>query len=325
MEEVIRLFPKTYHSTLSRHVSWKTVQEIRLRALKSIEVISADKVISIPHSELSMNEMTYVLNQVSHFSLYKFKEEVKEGFITIQGGHRVGLAGKANLDKGKVATLKDITFMNIRIARSHLEAGRNLVPFLQEDGQWLNTLIVGPPHSGKTTILRTLARVAGTEAGETGSKKVAIVDERSEIAACQDGIPQLNVGERTDVMDGCPKAIGLMMMIRSMSPEIIIVDEMGGLTDAEAVQEAVYSGVQVICSVHGASLESVAKRPSVRHMMQEKIFDRYIILDRLKIDSENRIQILDEHGRELALLKGERGYGMDRGRHHSNRYHVDRV
>ncbi|WP_173916178.1 stage III sporulation protein AA [Halobacillus sp. Marseille-Q1614] len=325
MEEVIRLFPKTYHSTLSQYVNWKTVQEIRLRVLKPIEVVSADRVTAIPSSKITMIDLSYVLNQVSHFSLYKFKEEVKEGFITIQGGHRVGLAGKANLDNGKVATLKDITFMNIRIARSSLQAGKNLVPYLCEDGQWLNTLIVGPPHSGKTTILRNLAKLAGARADQPGSKKVAIVDERSEIAACQDGVPQLDVGERTDVMDGCPKASGLMMMIRSMSPEVIIVDEMGGLADAAAVQEAVYSGVQVICSVHGSSFESVAKRPSIHHMMKEKIFDRYVILERLNIDGENRVQILNESGRELALLKGERGYGMDRGRNRFSRYHVDRV
>ncbi|MCA0982784.1 stage III sporulation protein AA [Halobacillus yeomjeoni] len=312
MKEIIRLFPDHFQTLLLKDVRWGEIQEIRLRVHKRIETLGADshKVLNSPL--LSPQDLSHILNQISQFSLYRFKDQLKDGFITIEGGHRVGLAGKANTVNDSVETLKYISFMNIRIARSKPGQVERLLPYLYHNHKWTSTLIIGPPHSGKTTILRDLARAISSENQFHTSSKVAIVDERSEIAASLRGIPQLDVGSRTDVMDACPKVQGMMMMIRSMSPDILIVDEIGSIDDAEAIKEATFTGVEVICSVHGKDFQSVLKRPSTKILMEEGIFQRYVILERLMPSRPHTLTILNERGKQLVHFKGEREYGVDR-------------
>ncbi len=144
MKEIMRLFPQVYTSALSRHVRWKIVQEIRLRVNKSIEVIDANGVKTIANTVISSADLSFVLNQVSQFSVYKFKEEMKEGFITIEGGHRVGLAGKANIQNNEIDSLKNITFMNIRVAHNHIDNAKEILPYIFENRSWKSTLIIGP-------------------------------------------------------------------------------------------------------------------------------------------------------------------------------------
>ncbi|MFC7060597.1 stage III sporulation protein AA [Halobacillus seohaensis] len=325
MEEIIRLFPVPYHPTLKQKINWDIIQEIRLRVNKRLEILDTRGVTYISNTKLSQLDLSFVLNQVSQFSVYKFKEEMKEGFITIEGGHRVGLAGKANVHQNVIETLKNITFMNIRIARSTIESGKRALSYLYRKDEWLNTLIIGPPHSGKTTILRNFAKWIGSGTTFTSASKVAVVDERSEIAACHEGIPQLDVGERTDVMDACPKAVGMMMMIRSMSPEVMVVDEIGDLDDALAVKEAVHTGVKVICSVHGTNRETISKRNAVQELIESEAFDRFIILERLSVRANAVIEILDGQGNELVRLNGEGDHGVVRSPNSTTRYHMDRV
>ncbi|MFC7320848.1 stage III sporulation protein AA [Halobacillus campisalis] len=323
MKEIIRLFPNPYHPAMHKKINWNTVQEIRLRVNRCLEVTDTNGVSYVTDQVAGRQDLSYVLNQVSQFSVYKFKEEMKEGFITIEGGHRIGLAGKTNIHERSVEVLKDITFMNIRVARSSIDSGRKVLPYLLNEGKWLNTLIIGPPHSGKTTVLRNLAKWIGSGTEFKPASKVALVDERSEIAACKDGVPQLEVGERTDVMDGCPKAVGMMMMIRSMSPEVIIVDEIGGTEDALAIKEAIYTGVQVICSVHGNNQISVARRQDVQELIENQAFDRFIILNRLSASS-SCIEVLDEKGSQLIRLKGEGDHGVVGSTDRTSRHHVGR-
>ncbi|MGP4074375.1 stage III sporulation protein AA [Halobacillus sp. K22] len=324
MEEIIRLFPDHFQILLKRKVNWKTAQEIRLRINRKIEVLDARQTAVIEGPLVTSVDLSYVLNQISQFSLYRFKDELKEGFITIQGGHRVGMAGKANTVNNRIETLKHIAFMNIRVAKNTVGQVNQLIPYLYQDGRWASTLIIGPPHSGKTTLLRELAQRIGSDYQNQHACKVAIVDERSEIAASLRGIPQLEVGERTDVMDACPKAEGMMMMIRSMSPEVMIVDEIGGIADANAIREATFTGVEVICSIHGTSLTNVKKRPSAKELIEEGVFERYLVLERLSPNNAGSVSILDECGLPIAHWKGRELNGVDRGRTHIDCNYIGR-
>jgi stage III sporulation protein AA len=228
-----------------------------------------------------------LLEMLTQHSLYTFEEELRRGFITVAGGHRVGLAGRTVLEQGKVKLLKDISSFNIRIAKEHKGCGIKILPYVTDTlGQAgiHHTLIVSPPQQGKTTLIRDLARIIswGPAAGGGSTLKrgykVGIVDERSEIAACVHGVPRFELGPRTDVLDGCPKAEGMMMMIRSMSPELLIVDEIGRPEDAAAIHEAIHAGIWVMATAHGFNYDDVSGRPVLKELLRDEVFTRIVVL-----------------------------------------------
>jgi stage III sporulation protein AA len=267
------------------------LEEIRVRQDRPLEIITTEQSRFVtPKGRLTRDpreayrpsgeDCRKMLNLISNHSLYALEEELRRGYVTIEGGHRIGLAGKVVVEGGRVKHLRDITGFNVRIARQIPGVAGDLIPYLFQGGRAENVLIVSPPQCGKTTLLRDLARIAST--GEKGLSplKVGIVDERSELAGCVQGIPQHDVGPRTDVLDGCPKAEGMMMMIRSMSPDILVVDEIGRREDGEAVYEAVHAGVQVFTTAHGRTLEEVCRRPTISALARDGVFGRYVLLSR---------------------------------------------
>ncbi|MGX1901093.1 stage III sporulation protein AA [Thermolongibacillus altinsuensis] len=260
-------------SSLQQHV-----EEIRIRIGRPLEVI-ASGISHVFSYVVTLEEGIELLNKLSQYSLYTIEEELKRGYITIQGGHRVGLAGKVITERGHVKAIRHVTSFNIRIARQKIGIARPLLPYLYR-GHWLNAIIIGPPQTGKTTLLRDLARTIsiGMEEKNIPSQKVGIVDERSEIAGCVKGIPQFDLGHRVDVLDACPKAEGMMMMIRSMSPDVLIVDEIGNEADCEAILEAVHAGVGLLMTAHGRSFEDVISRPSLRPIIEQAVFQRFVEL-----------------------------------------------
>ncbi|MEY8751513.1 stage III sporulation protein AA [Alkalicoccobacillus gibsonii] len=290
MEEILAVLPPAIRARLTKlpSVMIEGMEEIRIRVHRPLEVISQGTPM-YPSVDgegewiVQPSDAQFILNQLSQYSMYAFEEELKRGFITIKGGHRVGLAGKVTLEKGEVKTIRDISSFNIRVARQTIGAADSLVSTLYEGG-WKNSLLIGPPQSGKTTLLRDLARIISTGVASAGIRplKIGIVDERSEIAASIKGVPQHQLGRRVDVLDGCPKAEGMMMMIRSMSPDVLIVDEIGRPEDCLALQEAIHAGVRVISTAHGSSLEEVASRPALRALFAEKAFDKCVELTRGK-------------------------------------------
>ncbi|KYG36033.1 stage III sporulation protein AA [Priestia endophytica] len=277
MESVLSVLPQHIVELLRRYID-EDVQEIRLRINRPIELIRKDE--PIFYSVLPVKEdFAYMLSQLSQSSMYMLEEELQKGYITIKGGHRVGLAGRVITENGKVKAIRDITSLNIRIAREKIGIGESLIDSLY-DRKWLNTVIIGAPQSGKTTMLRDLARLVstGVERKRIPSQKVGIVDERSEIAGCLDGVPQHTFGPRVDVLDACPKAEGMMMLIRSMSPNVLIVDEVGRVEDTEAILEAVHAGVSLILTAHGSSVKDMATRPSLKALIDACIIDRFVLL-----------------------------------------------
>lgn len=267
----------------------KDVEEIRIRAEKPLMVfkcgrdyfVGRDGRISLIPSNafvLDRSEIEKILQFMCNYSIYAVEEELKQGFLTLRGGHRVGLCGRAVIENGRIKTIKNISGINIRIAKEIKGCAREIVGLLYGD-RLKHTLIASPPGCGKTTLLRDAIRILSSEGGNgRDGYKVGVVDERSEIAGCYMGIPQRDVGIRTDVLDACPKAQGIIMLLRSMSPEIIAVDEIGSIDDAEAIENAINSGVVVIATVHGRDMEEIVKKPGVKSLIERKSFERIVIL-----------------------------------------------
>jgi len=297
VETILNFLPKNIADLISQipPIQKEELEEIRIRINRPIEITlkGAPRFLSYI---IQPEDAFHLLNKISHFSIYTLEEELKRGYITVSGGHRIGLAGKVILEEGKVKAIRDISSFNIRIAREKVGIAEPIIPFLYQ-GNWMHTMVIGPPQTGKTTLLRDIARIISSGTREKGIKaaKVGIVDERSEIAGCVNGVPQLTFGHRLDVLDACPKAEGMMMMIRSMSPDVLIVDEIGRREDAEAIQEAVHAGIKLIMTTHGSNIEEIKKRPSLRDIIDQNIFERFVILSR-SLGPGTITRILDESG-----------------------------
>lgn len=308
MEEVLTVLPESIRTIIMQLPpnEQANIEEIRIRIHRPLELISDGKTYQWKTKRdqyiVDAKDGIQLLNKLSHYSLYALEEELKRGFITIRGGHRVGLAGKVITEKGQVKAIRDISSFNIRIAKEKIGIAEPLIPYIYQE-KWLNTLIIGSPQTGKTTLLRDLARIMsmGAPSRQIPSVKVGIVDERSEIAGCVKGVPQHHLGDRIDVLDACPKAEGMMMMIRSLSPDVIIVDEIGRKEDSEAIVEAMNAGVQMVMTVHGSSIEELSRRPTIKPLIEMGLFQRYVTLSRK--DGPGTIHAIRDGGQKMLALE----------------------
>ncbi len=258
---------------------------------------------------ISVNELREMMEYISNFSIYAYEEEVRQGFLTIPGGHRVGICGKTVLSGNEIKTIRNISFLNIRIAREMQGCGEKLLPYLYQEDRLFHTLIVSPPGCGKTTLLRDVIRLVSDggkwqdshgEVQNVRGRKVSVVDERSELAACYNGVPQNNLGKRTDVLDGCPKEKGIEIMLRSMSPEVIAVDELGGERELKMIEKSIYCGCSILATAHGEGREAwFSKAGGYRKELLTGIFERYIFL---KPGKSGCVDVVcDRTGREVDI------------------------
>lgn len=276
--QVMNILPRDVkHFFDGENIEMNLLQEIRLRPGYPIILLykGKEQILPIRITEKNIEE---TMDYVSNYSLYAYENEMKQGFITIEGGHRVGMAGQVLLEQGKVKNLKQISSLNIRISHEILNCSDKLFPYITHNKQMYHTLIISPPRCGKTTLLRDLIRQISDGNRWVKGCTVGVVDERSELAGSYQGISQNQMGMRTDVLDGCPKAEGMLMLIRSMAPQVIAVDELGAPEDVEALRYAMHCGCKMLATVHGESLMEVSKKPLFEQIVREQCFERYIVL-----------------------------------------------
>lgn len=250
------------------------------------------------------------LELMSENSIYAFQDEIKNGYLTIKGGHRIGIAGRVVYDGSSIKNIRDISGLNVRLSNQLIGCAAKILGYITRGKSEIhNTLLISPPQCGKTTFLRDIARSLSNGIPELEFKgiKVGIVDERSEIAACYKGIPQNNVGIRTDVMDGCLKSIGIAMMIRSMSPDVIITDEIGCEGDREAILGALNAGIKIITSAHGYNISELKSRREVLKLLEDKVFERYIVLGNAR-GPGTLVEVIDGTG--MKTLNGDGYYDV---------------
>lgn len=256
-----------------------TLQEVRLRCGQPVRLRTAQGEHTLPLI-WGKDEQQSQLMLFTENSLYAFEEQVKQGFITLPGGHRVGLAGEAWYNGGNLAGFRDISCLNLRVAREVVGAAEPFLPYVVGGGRVKRTLIAAPPGVGKTTLLRDLARRLAEGVPGLVPQNIGIADERQEIAAVYMGQPMLNVGSRSDVISGCGKALALGMLLRSMAPDVLITDEIGTPADAAALQDALNCGVAVVASAHAAEYAELLARPVLKGLLLGGYFERVILPER---------------------------------------------
>lgn len=233
---------------------------------------------------VTTEDLKETLEYVTGYSLYAYEDEIRQGFISVQGGHRVGVTGKVVLDRGRIMGMKYISCINVRLSHQIPGCADAVMPYIQSRNHISHTLIISPPRCGKTTLLRDVIRQLSNGREGIPGVTVGVVDERSELAGSWQGVPQNDLGMRTDILDACPKAEGMQMLVRSMSPDVVAVDELGREEDFRAVESVIHCGCRLIATAHGNSVEDILNQPFFQKLKKMEIFEKYIVLgDRKQI------------------------------------------
>ncbi len=254
-----------------------SAEEIRLRLGRNIRIKYCNKEDRLSY-EVTRQDIDDIYGRITQYSPYAFKEEINCGYITVEGGYRIGITGTVIEDRGVVENIKNISAMNIRIAREIKGCCKEVIDYIKG-----NTLIISPPGGGKTTFLRDLVRI-----WSNSGRNISVIDERNEISGTYMGESQLDLGERTDVMVNVSKAKGFEMVLRAMAPDVIAVDEIGGQEDIEAIRRAMNCGVSILSTVHSFNTEDILNKTEISGLVKNRVFDTYIFLN--KNFGNNRVE-----------------------------------
>lgn len=284
MKDILRYFPGKIQNILNEEIGEKynILEEIRIRLQKPI-ILKFNNNEKIVRYLCNTEEILNILQAICENSIYTYQKQIAEGFVTIQGGHRVGISGSCVIENGKVININYVNSLNFRISRQVIGVGKKVLKHILdlEEKNLYNTLIISPPGAGKTTLVRDIVRQVSSGIKDYKFKgvNVGLVDERGEIAALYKGVPQNDVGVKTDVIENVSKAIGMKMLIRSMAPQVIVADEIGNYEDVEAINYAICSGCKGIFTAHGSTFDDIYLNPVLKNLINVKIFEVIIFLD----------------------------------------------
>lgn len=272
MNEILKYMPQNMALSLKQYINSQGINEIRLRSGNYLILRFNGREI-VTEYMVSKEDILNILLSISKNSIYSIQNDINNGYLTIKGGHRVGVTGEVVLEDGNIKNIKNISSMNIRIAREIKGAASKLLNYVVCGNNIQNTLIVSPPGCGKTTMLRDLIRQISSI-----GRNVSLIDERGEIASMYNGAPMLDVGVRTDVMSFCPKHIGMMLVTRSMGPDVIATDEIGSSKDVEAIKNATLTGVNLLLTMHGKDINDLKKNKEMLQIITQGYFDIIVFL-----------------------------------------------
>lgn len=292
-EQLLKLFPLHMRDKLRQaDVDQQMLEEIRVRAGQPLMFLYDDREYFFDEAQgrlgveqkrayrMQTADLEEMVSFLCSYSIYAYEEQLRMGYLTLRGGHRVGVAGEVALQQGRIVRLQHIYFLNIRIAHEKKGCAQPLVNAVRDANGIYNTLILSPPGVGKTTYLRDAIRILSEgDAGHAGMK-VGVVDERSELGAGYLGIPQNDLGPRTDVLEGAGKSEGIYMLLRSMSPQVIAVDELGAKDDFEAVTRAFHSGCRLIGTLHGETIDSLQHICGFFNWSGKGEIGRFVVLEK---------------------------------------------
>ena len=277
--EILEYFPLHIKNELSKYINSNKIEEIRVRNQRPIVFKFNNGLVKTEYI-VKTEDILEIMQKITENSLYSYQKQISEGYITLKGGHRVGISGNVVMENEKVININYIYSLNFRIANEIIGTSNEVFKKIYNNGNILNSLILSPPGARKTTLLRDLIR------NISEFKTVGVVDERGEIAAMYKNVLQNNLGLQVDILNNIPKSIGMKMLIRSMAPEVICADEIGTKEDVEAIKYAVTSGVKGIFTAHGDNIETLKKNPILKELLKENLIEMIIILDK-----ENRKNI----------------------------------
>ena len=284
------ILPPDLRQVLDRlDIRWEPLaEELRLRRGYSMTVNVGVKEIATDSACVTEEHLRSVLENASQASVHTVVNQIAQGFVTLKGGHRIGLCGTVTQQGDKLINLRHLNSVSIRIARPVCGVSKAVLPKLVEEGRFQSTLILAPPGVGKTTLLRDLIRELSDE-----GVRVAVVDERGEIAALWDGEPQFEIGSHTDILDGCRKGEGMSILLRGMNPQVMAVDEITQEEDVRTVADVCGCGVALLATAHGASRKDLRRRPVYRMLMDEHVFRRLVIMERIGERRCMRVEVLE--------------------------------
>ena len=253
----------------------ESCEELRLRAGKEPSIVLHGEEQTMTGMLVCTEDLRETVSRAARYSVHSYGEALAHGYLPLTGGHRLGVCGTAIVKGGEIAGIRTICSLNLRIARQALGSADPVIGQVLCQGGVKNTLILSPPGFGKTTLLRDLIRQLSGQ-----GIRIAVADERSELAAMQDGMPQFDLGARTDIMDGCPKAQGAMILLKTMSPMVIALDEITSPQDVEAIVYAGHCGVSVLATAHAADKEDLSRRPLYQKLMGLGVFEQLLKITR---------------------------------------------
>ena len=297
MREILGIMPENLRTLLKQGLMgrWESLEEIRIRINRPLIVGTAEGNFAILKDGnispaiggayiICEADIKRVFCNLCENSVYAHEEEIRQGYISIKGGHRAGFSGKAVVRGGRIETVKEINSINIRVARERIGCGNEYIKEILKDGKVKNTLVISPPGCGKTTLLRDLTRIISNS-----GIKVSVIDERGEIGACFCSVPQNDLGVQTDIIEDAPKKEGIPLMLRSMSPNVIVCDEIATEADAQSVKKCFGSGVSVIASAHSGKFEEIKCNPLIKGLIGGNGFEKIIVLKRNNASFSKRI------------------------------------